>query len=176
MVSLTAPNPDRHPGGAGIAVTTQLESVLRIGGKLAPILSRTRRAKNGRYPRDARAPSGPTAQRPPWWSWGAAPMHCLCPCGVCGWHEVGLAGAFETIPRWRELVQSGSVAAQPAHGTVCAPCRYCAHAGTYWCPRGKPKADCRLTAAWTHPRQQHGNIPDTHIQSTISLQFWNYPW
>ena len=83
---------------------------------------------------------------------------CVSVWGV--WVARGRFGrSFETIPRWRELVQSGSVAAQPAHGTVCAPCRYCAHAGTYWCPRGNPLRP-------TVDSQQHGLIPDSSMETS----------
>ena len=145
--------------GAGIAVTTQLKSVLRIGGKLAPILSRTRRAKNGRYPRDARAPSGPTAQRPPWWSWGAAPMHCLCPCGVCGWHEVGLAGALRPF-------RGGGNSSNPDPSPHNLPTALCAPpAGTVLMqgPTGAHGGTLRPTAV---DSQQHGLIPDSSMETS----------
>lgn len=144
--------------GAGIAVTTQLESVLRIGGKLAPILSRTRRAKNGRYPRDARAPSGPTAQRPPWWSWGAAPMLCVCPCGVCGWREVGLAGALRPF-------RGGGNSSNPDPSPHNLPTALCAPpAGTVLMqgPTGAHGGTSRPTV----DSQQHGLIPDSSMETS----------
>ena len=85
-------------------------------------------------------------------------MHCLCPCGVCGWHEVGLAGALRPFC-------GGGNSSNPDPSPHNLPTALCAPpAGTVLMqgPTGAHGGTLRPTV----DSQQHGLIPDSSMETS----------